>query len=163
MSRLDSVIRRLEAQRACLDEAARLIAGLAGPAIELGLGNGRTFDHLRERMPGRPIYAFDRALAAHPGSTPERQFLVLGDFRETLPGAVQRIGGRAVLAHADFGSGDAATTQAVADWLGPILPALLAPVAVVASDQPLRIPGAAALPLPPGVAEGRYYLWRMPA
>ena len=48
MSRLDSFIRRLEAQRACLDRAAALIAGIDGAVLELGLGNGRTYDHLRE-------------------------------------------------------------------------------------------------------------------
>ncbi|MGH6887075.1 MAG: class I SAM-dependent methyltransferase, partial [Geminicoccales bacterium] len=48
MSRLDSFIRRLEAQRACLDLAAARIADLPGPVLELGLGNGRTYDHLRE-------------------------------------------------------------------------------------------------------------------
>ena len=52
MSRLDSFIRRLEAQRACLDLAARLIEGLEGEILELGLGNGRTYDHLRQLLPG---------------------------------------------------------------------------------------------------------------
>lgn len=48
MSRLDSVIRRLEAQRACLGFAADLIEGrgggdrVDGVVLELGLGNGRT-------------------------------------------------------------------------------------------------------------------------
>ena len=36
---------------------------MEGPVLELGLGNGRTFDHLRERLPGRRIVAFDRALS----------------------------------------------------------------------------------------------------
>ena len=48
MSRLDSFIRRLEAQRACLNRAAELIGDLEGVVLELGLGNGRTYDHLRE-------------------------------------------------------------------------------------------------------------------
>ena len=52
MSRLDSFIRRLEAQRACLALAAGRIGGLPGPVLELGLGNGRTYDHLRELLPG---------------------------------------------------------------------------------------------------------------
>ena len=66
MSRLDSFIRRLEAQRACLDRAAALVAGLAGPVLELGLGNGRTYDHLRALLPGRDIFVFERAVSAHP-------------------------------------------------------------------------------------------------
>jgi hypothetical protein len=36
MSRLDSFIRRLEAQRACLNLAATLIDGLDGAVLELG-------------------------------------------------------------------------------------------------------------------------------
>jgi hypothetical protein len=163
MSRLDSVIRRLEAQRACLDAAVRLIADRPGPAIELGLGNGRTYDHLRERMPGRAIYVFERQVAAHPDCIPSPEFLLLGDFHDTLPGALERIGARAVLAHADIGSGDRMATTALADWLGAALPALVAPAAVVVSDQPLALPGARPLALPAGVTEGRYFLWRMPS
>ena len=61
MTRLDSAIRRLEAQRACLDRAAALVRGVPGPVLELGLGNGRTYDHLRARLPGRDIFVFERA------------------------------------------------------------------------------------------------------
>jgi hypothetical protein len=161
MSRLDSAIRRLEAQRLCLDAAVRLVAERPGPVIELGLGNGRTFDHLRESLPGRAIYAFERQLAAHPDSIPEPPFLVMGDFRETLVRAVDRMQARPVLAHADFGSGDAGSTGALAEWLGQALPGVLAPGAIVASDQELPIAGASRLPLPAGVAAGRYFLWRM--
>jgi hypothetical protein len=162
MSRLDSAIRRLQAQRACLDAAARLVAERPGPVLELGLGNGRTYDHLRERLPGRRIFVFERQPAAHPDSIPAPDLLILGDFRDTLMSAVARIGEKAVLAHADFGSGDAEANRALAAWLGRSLPALLAPAAVVASDQELPLPGAAALPLPAEVAVGRYFLWRMP-
>ncbi len=60
MSRLDSFIRRMLAQRACLNWAAEAVAGIAGPVLELGLGNGRTYDHLRELLPEREIYVFER-------------------------------------------------------------------------------------------------------
>ena len=85
MSRLDSFIRRLEAQRACLNRAAELIRGVDGPILELGLGNGRTYDHLRALFPGRAIYVFDRAVLAHPDCIPPADMIRLGDFRETLP------------------------------------------------------------------------------
>jgi hypothetical protein len=65
MSRLDSFIRRLRAQRACLNRAAELIKNLPGPVLEFGLGNSRTYDHLRELVPERDIYVFDLRLAAH--------------------------------------------------------------------------------------------------
>ncbi|MGB1448128.1 MAG: class I SAM-dependent methyltransferase, partial [Arenicellales bacterium] len=53
MSRLDSMIRRLEAQRACLAAATESVRELPGAFLELGLGNGRTYDHLRELAPKR--------------------------------------------------------------------------------------------------------------
>jgi hypothetical protein len=41
-----------------------------------------------------------------------------------------------------------------------VLPPLLREGAVVASDQPLDAAGLAPLPLPQGVAAGRYHLYR---
>ncbi len=52
MSRLDSFIRRLEAQRTVLNWAAKAIEGREGLVLELGLGNGRTFDHLARHSAG---------------------------------------------------------------------------------------------------------------
>ena len=66
MSRLDAFIRRLQAQRTCLGLAADLVAGVPGPVLELGLGNGRTYDHLRELMPDREI----SSSSASPWRTP---------------------------------------------------------------------------------------------
>ena len=52
MSRLDSFIRRIGAQRNVLNAVAQRIAAIDGPVLELGLGNGRTYDHLRELHAG---------------------------------------------------------------------------------------------------------------
>ncbi len=160
MSRLDSAIRRLQAQRACLDHVCGLIAGLPGPVLEVGLGNGRTFDHLRQSLPGRPIYAFDRQVAAHPDCVPEAPFLVLGDFRETLPAAAARIGAPAALIHADIGSGDEAASRSLAETIAPALLSLLGPGGILASDQPVARRGLEPLALPDGVPPGRYHLYR---
>mgnify|MGYP003982870743 FL=1 len=160
MSRLDSAIRRLQAQRACLDWAIGEIAGQPGPVLELGLGNGRTYDHLRHRLPGREIFVFERKVAAHPDCVPDAGHLFLGDFNDTLPGALARIGAGAVFAHCDIGSGDTALTAALAAFVGPALAPLLAPGAVVAADQALEIPGCGGVALPDDVAMGRYYLYR---
>src|SRR5690349_25041692 len=111
MSRLDSFIRRLEAQRACLNRAAELIRDLDGIVLELGLGNGRTYDHLRELMPERDIYVCERRVAAHPDCVPPPERLILGDMRETLPAARTRLGGRVALAHLDAGTGDASANS----------------------------------------------------
>lgn len=160
MSRLNSFIRRVTAQRDCLDAAASLIVDLPGPALELGLGNGRTFDHLREILPGREIFVFDRRVAAHPDCIPDDDHLLLGDFHDTVPTALARIGAPAALAHCDIGSGDREATAQLAAWLGPALPALLADGAVVVGDQPLSDPSLTPLALPDGVAPGRYHMYR---
>ncbi len=160
MSRLDSFIRRLEAQRACLNQAAQAIRDLPGPVLELGLGNGRTFDHLRELLPGREIFVFERQLAAHPASMPDAEHLILGDIRETLPAAGARIGAPAALVHSDIGTGDALRNAELAAWLAQVLPALLAPGAWVISDQPMRTAALVPLPPPEAVARERYFLYR---
>ena len=51
---------------------------MTGPVFELGLGNGRTFHHIRETMPDRDIFVFERAVASNPDSTPEDHQLILG-------------------------------------------------------------------------------------
>ena len=160
MSRLDSFIRRLEAQRACLDRAAALIAEIAGPVLELGLGNGRTYDHLRERLPEREIYVCERQVAAHPDCIPPDRFLILGDVRETLPQARARIGAAVALVHADLGSGNAEANRRQAAELAPLIVGLLRPGGVVVSDQALVTPQLQPLELPPGVKPGRYFIYR---
>lgn len=158
MSRLDSFIRRLEAQRACLDWACETVAGLSGVVLELGLGNGRTYDHLRGRLGGsREIYAFDRRLAAHPGCVPPPDRLLLGELHHTLPGFDA---GPVALIHADLGTGDAEASAALARWLGPVLAPLLAPGGLVLSDQALCDPRLAVLALPAPIPAGRYFAYR---
>jgi len=159
MSRLDSVIRRLQAQRSCIDHAIGLIADRPGPVFEVGLGNGRTYDHLRARMPDRTIYAFDRQVAAHPNCIPPADLLVLGDARRTLP-ATTAAHGRAVLMHSDIGTGDAAANAALARELAPAYADALAPGGILISDQPLADPALEPQALPDGVAPGRYHLYR---
>ena len=158
MSRLDSFIRRAMAQRDCLAEAARLIAPIPGPVLELGLGNGRTYDHLRTLLPEREIFVFDRQIAAHPECIPDPEHMVLGDIRETVSGARDRIPGLAALAHCDVGTGDKRASAALAAWLAPALMPLLAPGAIVVGDQEaLRCEGLFPLPLPEGGRAGTLF------
>jgi hypothetical protein len=161
VSRLDSFIRRLEAQRDCLALAARLVAAVPGCVLELGLGNGRTYDHLRALLPGREIFVFDRRVAAHPECVPDAAHLILGDVRETLPGALARIGVRAALAHCDVGTGVVDDNRALARFLGPTLAGLMAKGGIVVSDQRLEAPGWSPVDPPAGVAAGRYFLSRV--
>jgi hypothetical protein len=160
VSRLDSFIRRLEAQRACLDLAARLVQDLDGVVLELGLGNGRTYDHLRQLFPNRPIHVCERRVAAHPDCVPPSDMLLLGDMRETLPAARARLAGRVALAHLDAGTGDAAANRALAALIAPLIVPLLCEGGILVSDQPIAQNGLAPLPLPSGVASGRYHLYR---
>ncbi|HXC90056.1 MAG TPA: class I SAM-dependent methyltransferase [Stellaceae bacterium] len=160
MSRLDSFIRRLEAQRACLDMAADLVRGLDGPVLELGLGNGRTYDHLRELCPDREIFVCERRVAAHPDCIPPAELLLLGDMRETLRAARGRLAGRVALAHLDPGTGDIAASQALALEIAPAVVLLLRPGAVLVSEPAVALPELMSLALPEGVARGRYHLYR---
>jgi hypothetical protein len=161
MSRLDSFIRRLEAQRACLDRAAELIGGLDGFVLELGLGNGRTYDHLHSLFPDRAIYVCERQVAAHPDCVPPPEMLILGDMRETLSAAMGWLGGRVAVAHFDVGTGDAARNHALAAELAPRIMPLLCPGAVLVSDPAIDAPELDTLALPPGIAPGRYHLYRL--
>lgn len=157
MSRLDSFIRRMIAQRDVIAAAAQLIDGLPGPILELGLGNGRTYHHLRETFPGRRVIAFDRALAAHPSSVPPPGDLVLGEIDVTAP-AFAGIG--AVLVHADIGTGTVDGDRRLASWLPALVRDLLAPGGIAASGSALELPDLCPLALPASVPEGRYFLYR---
>jgi len=161
MSRLDSFIRRVTAQRDCLNHAARLVADLPGPILELGLGNGRTYDHLRELFPDREIFVFDRRVAAHPECIPDDAHLFLGDITETLPAAGARIGAPVALAHCDMGTGEPEANARLAAFIAPALSALMAPGGIVVSDQEYKAPGWRALPLPSGIRPGRYFINRV--
>jgi len=160
LSRLDSFIRRLEAQRAGLDNAAQLIAGVPGNVLEFGLGNGRTYDHLREKLRGRDIYVFERQVAAHPDCIPPADRLFLGDFLDNLPKAIRQLGQETALANLDIGSGNEAASRQLARAMTPFVLQLLKPGGVLISDQPIADPQLEALDLPAGIKPGRYFLQR---
>jgi SAM-dependent methyltransferase len=160
VSRLDSLIRRLRAQHACLATAADLMRTLSGPILELGLGNGRTYDHLRGLFPGRRIMVFEQFAPQDPAIGPAGRDLIVGDIRNTLPAAAARLGAQVPLINSDIGSGDSVLNARLADFLAGQLPGLLAPGGVLVSD--LSLPGLddLALALPPDVAPGRYFLYQ---
>jgi hypothetical protein len=160
VSRLDSFIRRLEAQRACLDFAARLVEGLEGDVLELGLGNGRTYDHLRELFPHRQIYVCERRLAAHPDCVPSAECLLLGDMRDTLRSAREPLAGQIALAHLDPGTGDLAESRALVVELTPLIVPLLRCSGVLVSEPALASDQLSPLEPPDNVAPERYYIYR---
>jgi len=160
MSRLESFIRRMSAQRVLLDHAADLVRGVPGPILELGLGAGRTYDHLRERLPDKEIFVFDTHLMGDPDLIPDRHHMILGDIRETLGFCLPRIGEPAALMHNDIGSGDDIHNAATRAWLAPLIPPLMAVGGVVVTSFTLDLPGFEKLPTPEGVPENRYHFYR---
>lgn len=160
MSRLDSFIRRLEAQRVCIDFAASLIGEVPGVVLELGLGNGRTYDHLRSNLPWRRVIVFERDPRPHPDCWPADEDLIVGDLDTTLPGAAARWPAGAALIHSDIGTGDAEFDRGVALRLARALPPLLAPGGVVLSDQQLVDDSLERLSCPAGIDQGRYFIYR---
>lgn len=160
MSRLDSFIRRLEAQRACLGLAAALVRQLDGAVLELGLGNGRTYDHLRELCPDREIYVCERQIAAHPDCVPPAEFLLLGDMRETLRTAQPVLGGRIALGHFDAATGDGAASRALADEITGLIVPLLCAGGVLVSEPAIFDERLAGLDLPVEIGLGRYHVYR---
>src|SRR5262245_5332311 len=159
MSRLDSFIRRLKAQRAALDYGLSLIDRVPGPVLELGLGNGRSYDHLREYVRDRRIFVFERKVGAHPDCIPPDEDLVLGEVTENLPHAVQLIGAPAAFIHSDLGSGDKVATKKLYEQIAGHLRAALAPRGILVSDQPVATAGLETL-TPPDVVPGRYFVPR---
>jgi hypothetical protein len=157
-SRLDRMIARLTTQRRCLEHAAGLVRRLPGPVLEIGLGKGRTFSHLRLLLPGREIFAFDGSIHCPPDCVPDPEHLFIGDFRDTLAAAQPRLAGRAALAHADFGTEDPARDAALAEALGPLIDALMAPGGVVVSDREMAARRWSPVPAPAG--RWPYFLWR---
>ncbi|EPE94477.1 class I SAM-dependent methyltransferase [Rhizobium grahamii] len=157
MSRLDSFIRRLTAQRDILNAVVELVNGTEGPVLEFGLGNGRTYDHLREVFPGRRIVAFDREVRSYSLSTPPTENMVTGDIRESGQAFV---GIGAALAHADIGTGHDNIDAITLTWLPQLMVGVLVKGGIAVSGLPLDRPELEPIVLPSGVKEGRYYLYR---
>jgi hypothetical protein len=160
MSRLDSFIRRLQAQRACIDAAAHAIEQVPGLVVELGLGNGRTYDHLCKLLPERRIVVFERDPQPHPDCWPGEEDLIIGDLNDTLPDAARRWPRTAALVHSDIGTGDPVRNHRVAAALSRLLPPLLVDGGIVVSDQQLTDPSLESVAPPAGVAADRYFIYR---
>lgn len=159
MSRLDIFIARMVSQRACLNHAAQLTAQMPGPVFELGLGNGRTYHHMVEIMPDRDIYVFERAVAAHPDSTPPDDMLILGDVRETLPQSLTRFGPTASLIHADLGGHNLEKNDAFARLVSPLIEPLLAPGGLMVSSDRMYFDKLQEQELPEDAVPGRCFIY----
>ncbi len=163
MSRLDLFIDRMVSQRACLEHATGMIADLPGPAFELGLGNGRTYDHMRQVLGTRDIFVFERAIASHPDSTPPDSQVLLGDVFETLPRALDRFGPTAALIHADLGGHNAAKNDSFARSVSPLIEPLLAVGGVMVSSDRMYFDALEPCALPADAVEGRCFIYQRAA
>lgn len=157
MSRLDSMMRRLAAQRDGLNWAAEQIAGLAGEVLDLGLGNGRTYDHLREILPERRIWVIDRVLQCHPSCEPPEQDFLAGEAEPMLNRLADKKA-QVILAHYDFGTGIKEQDVAEAARLSPFVANVMLPGGLIVSGQPLI--GFTQITGPDSIAADRYLFYR---
>lgn len=157
MSRLESMRRRLTAQIDGLNWAGKQIADVSGDVLELGLGNGRTYDHLREGLPSRRIWVIDRVLNPHPSCVPPSENFLLGEAEEMLNHLTER-GTRMALAHYDFGYGIKEKDMAEGARLSPLIAPLMVPGGLIVSQQPLV--GFQQLRGPHSVHPDRYLFYR---
>ena len=160
MSRLDSFIRRLTAQKLLIERAVELVRDVPGPVLELGLGMARTFDHMRTLMPERDIYAFDNVVVAPIDMLPDAHHFILGEIRETLAFCGPRVKAPAAFVHCDLGTGDPTADLAKAEWLAPLITERTASGGWVASGVAMDLPEFEELPIPPGLEKSRYRLYR---
>lgn len=159
MSRLESMRRRLSAQIEGLNWAATEIGGLEGDVLELGLGNGRTYDHLREKLPHRRIWVIDRVLQPHPSCVPPAENFLQGEAEDMLV-ELARQGQSMALAHYDFGYGVKDKDVAEGARLSPLISALIVPGGLVVSQQPLV--GFEQISGPDTIDPERYMFYRQP-
>ena len=159
MSRLDFMISRLTAQRALLDGGGAAHRRRAGLRLR---ARPRQRPHLRPSapaLPGREIFAFDRAISAHPKCIPDGDHMILGEIRETLQFCGPRIPGKPAFIHVDLGSGDPTQDLITRAWLSPLVAEWAAP----GHDRPRR-PAARRrlpeLPRPPGCPKSGHVLLR---
>ncbi len=136
MSRLDSMIRRLVAHRSVLDWAKQQLQATPGAVLECGLGNGRTYDHLRQNFPDREIFVLERDPSPHPDCWPAPEFLLQGEASDTFL-ALAESGRKFALINYDLGTGDAEFTRAEAVRLAPSIARLLTPGGLLISVQPM--------------------------
>ncbi|MEM6889504.1 MAG: class I SAM-dependent methyltransferase [Pseudomonadota bacterium] len=157
MSRLESMRRRLSAQIDGLNWAAKEITTIEGDVLELGLGNGRTYDHLRERLPARRIWVIDRQLNPHPSCVPPPDCFMQGEA-ETMLAVLAKRGLRIALAHYDFGYGVVEDDRAEGARLSSLIAPLMIPGGLIVSQQPLT--GFTQLRGPETIDAERYLFFR---
>ena len=159
-SRLDIYIDQVVSKRACLNKAADLVAEMDGPVFELGLGNGRSYNHMCSLLPVNDIFVFEEVAPAHPVVTPPDAQLILGDVFDTMPRTLARFGATARLVHVDLGGHDQVKNDQFARAISPLVEPLLARGAVMVSSHQMYFDAARAIDLPVDAVAGRTFLYQ---
>lgn len=153
-------IDRMEAQRRCLNWAQEAIQDVPGPVFELGLGNGRTYDHMREVFPNRDIFVFERKIASHPSCVPPDSHLFLGEVVEKLVEVRARFDGQVALLHTDLGGHNPEKNIIFARKLSPLLEPLMKAGGIVIATDAMYVDAWTQLDLPDGVKPMWGHLYR---
>jgi hypothetical protein len=157
MSRLESMRRRLTAQIDGINWATNQIKAVDGDVLELGLGNGRSFDHLRQEIKGRRIWVIDRILECHPSCIPPVVDFLCGEAEDML-GNMASNHTRIALAHYDFGFGVKDLDVQEGVKLSPSIASVMVPGGLVLSQQPLV--GFNQISGPDTIDPERYFFYR---
>lgn len=151
------MLRRFTAQRDGLNWAASLIEGMEGDALDMGLGNGRTYDHMREIMPERRLWVMDRILQCHPSCVPPEDDFLQGEAEDGLT-RLKELGAKIMISHYDFGFGVKEKDVEEAARFSPLIAEVMGQNGVIVSGQPLV--GLEAIQGPDHIAPDRYYFYR---
>lgn len=139
MSRLDDLVRRMQTQRSVLNRAIKRVReqNLSGMIIELGLGSGRTFDHLRENFPGREVITFDWEMEATKDCVPLKNQFVKGEIEKTFPKFALGKESSCALLHIDIGTRDRERDAKLYSFLSEKIVSILCDGGYVVSDREL--------------------------
>jgi hypothetical protein len=151
------MLRRLAAQRDGLNWIAEQIQTIPGDVVDFGLGNGRTYDHLREILPNRRIWVIDRVLQCPPSCIPPEQDFLQGEAEPMLERLASQ-GTKIALAHYDFGSGIKEDDVAESARLSPLIAQVMTKGGYIVSGQPLI--GFDQIKGPDTIAPDRYLFYR---
>jgi hypothetical protein len=108
------------------------------------------------------VFAFDNDIHCPTTLRPPLENLFLGDFRDTLRAAFDRLGRTAAMIHADFGSEDRERDARLAKDIAPLIALLVIENGVVLSDRHLPLgPGWQSLELPRDAKQAGwpYFIW----
>ena len=158
MSRLESFRRRLSAQIDGINWAIEQTRDVQGDILEMGLGNGRTYDHLREYAQRR-IWVIDRVLQCHPSCVPPAADFMQGEADDML-GVLAKNETKMALAHYDFGFGVKEKDVEEGARLSPLIAAVMVSGGLVVSQQPLV--GFTQIWGPDSIDRERYLFYRKP-